>query len=355
MDEDFKLLAVKYITGQANDLEASKVNRWIKESPENEICYIQLYELWHHSLLAGKDSIDTDKAYENFRAGTSRSVLFLRGWYLKAAIAAILFCICGMGFYQLNTRLFTKSLLEVNVQKGATRKLTLPDGTNVWINAGSVLKYSKNFGKQDRTVYLEGEAYFDIAKSITGIPFLVKAAEFTIRDVGTIFNVKSYPNEEVFETTVVEGQVSVEGKLEPDAEENKIVFLNANQVLKIDVGKVKEKKYPGNKNIPSEPVRVMQISASQQNEYHGWKDDLLVFEEDTFEDIARVLERKYNVNIVFSDEGFKSYTYTGTFKNIESVLKVFQVIKENTPIDYKINGSLITIVKASKPIYNKLN
>lgn len=350
MDEDFKLLVVKYITGQASKLEAEKIDCWIKESPENETYYIRLYELWQNSLLAGKDSIDTDKAYKKFRARTSRPVFFLPARYLKTAVVAALFCVVGIGLYQLNTRFLSETLMEVNVQKGKIKKLNLADGTSVWINAGSVLKYSKNFGKKDRTVYLEGEAYFDIAESATGIPFLVKAAEFTIRDVGTIFNVKSYPDEEIFETTVVEGKVSVEGKLEPDAKQNNMVFLNANQVLKINAGKAKETTNSQKVSNQSDPVQVMQINASQQNEYHGWKDDLLVFERDSFEEIARVLERKYDVSIVFSDEEFKSYSYTGTFKNIKSISKVFQVIKENTPIDYTVNGNLITIIKANKPI-----
>jgi ferric-dicitrate binding protein FerR (iron transport regulator) len=223
------------------------------------------------------------------------------------------------------------------------QKLTLPDGTLIWLNAGSELKYSEEFGKESRTVYLKGEAYFDIAKSNRNIPFLVKTDKFTIRDVGTVFNVKAYPDEKIFETAVVEGKVSVEGPLTDNSYQNSKVFLDAHQLLKITKVSTSSPRKAALENVKTEPVKVEQIEPSAIEEFNGWRNDLLIFQEDSFEDISKVLERRYNVTIQFESEVLKNYKYTGTFKNLDNISKVLQVIKETTPIKYIVQNQLIVI------------
>ncbi|MGV3508051.1 MAG: FecR family protein [Sphingobacteriaceae bacterium] len=347
MNEDLKIAIVKYVTGQADDVETAEVKRWIKADPENEAYYAQLCEVWHNSLYSENGLIDTEKAYKNFVAKTNGAGrYFMIPLWQKVAVAVVLLCFCTIGLYNFDYKFGGEKLLEVSVKKGEIQKLVLPDGTSVWINAGSKIRYSENFGVADRTVYLEGEAYFDIAKKET--PFLVKAAQFTIRDIGTIFNIKSYPEDRVFEATVVEGQISVESELKQHLK-NK-VLVDANQVLKItDVRKTQLAPQADQKQLVSafEEVKVVQLNPAQLSEYNGWKDDLLVFDGDTFEEIARVIERRFNVSIVIADEELKKYKYSGTFKNIRDISKVFKVIKQNTPISYTTNGSLITIEKAN--------
>lgn len=351
MREDIKISLINYITGQADETESAEVREWIRSKPENEQYYFELYEAWHSSLYAERDIVDVESAYALFRAKASaRTPIYKRLRFLpKLAAAALVLFACAIAVYDFISTKPPETLIELSIPKGLTKKLVLPDGSTVWVNAESQITYSKDFGKTDRDVFLVGEAYFDIAKTDTEIPFLVKTDKFTIRDVGTVFNVKAYPDDEVFETTVVEGKVSVEGKLTQGSDLESKVFLDANQVLKINTD---ENKPSGNKAgiQAAEPVKVMQIADSQIEQYNGWKDDFLIFQGDTFEDITKILERRYDVEIVFGDEELKSYQYTGTFKNIENISTVFEVIKENTPIDYNTEGKRITILKANRPI-----
>lgn len=349
MNEDHKILLVKYITGQADESECSEIKRWIKACAENEAYYIEMYEAWHASLLAS-DAINVNEAYNKFITGSSSPLKTSASWK-KIAIAASFLCVCAIGLYKVKYNVAEDAFVKVAVEKGQTKKLILPDGSIVWINAGTELKYSKAFGTTDRTVYLNGEAYFDIANNKNAIPFLVKTAKFTIRDIGTIFNVKAYSDEKIFEASVIEGEISVEDGLKHSSSEDDKVYVGANQVVKIDASPVS--LIPENGTIAHIKPEVVDINKSQQLNYNGWKDDILVFEEDTFEEIVTTLGRKYNVDIIISDEELKTYKYTGTFKNIQDVLKVLKVISENTPITYTQTGTLITISKTD--ITNQLN
>ncbi len=348
MNEDIKISIVKYITGQASEAECFEVKEWIKSSRENEAYYIQLYETWHNSLYINKYSLNVDKAFDAFYSKNIqpeepayRRLSSGRHWFGIAA-SLVLLCIAGIYYYKMNNT--PEQWLTVKVAKGATKKVILPDGSSVWINSGSNIRYSRAFGINNRTVFLTGEAYFDIAPISKNIPFLVKAGKFTIRDVGTVFNVKAYPDEKIFETAVVEGKVSVEGVLTESADYQSKVFLDAKQVLKINrQAEVREVKSKSVKTESLEPVKVVQIQESQLSEYSGWKDNLLVFENDSFEEIAKVLERRYNVRIFINDENLKGYHYTGTFRNLSNINTVFKVIKKTTPINYAINGNAITV------------
>ncbi|WP_256013000.1 FecR family protein [Desertivirga xinjiangensis] len=347
MNETVKNLLVKYITGQADETESAEVKEWIRSKPEHEKYYIELYEAWHNSFYANQDLIDVDQAYLSFLKKTTIPFYKKTTFWSKMAVAACLMLACIAGLYRYQKNRAFDSMVTLSVPKGAKRKLTLPDGSLVWVNAGSQITYSKNFGEKNRTIYLKGEAYFDIAPAKTNIPFLVKTDRFTIRDVGTVFNVKAYPDENVFETAVVEGKVSVEGKINQRSGSESKVFLDANQVLSINTHRVNAQHSSPelNKHLHAEPVKVLQIDPQEVNEYNGWKEDVLVFDGDTFEDIMRVLERRYDVKILIADESLKNLKYVGTFKNIRSISAVLKVIEETTPITCHTEGSQITIDK----------
>ena len=349
MDETFKNAIVKYITGQADETESAEVREWIKSKPEHEKYFFELYEAWHNSLFADQDLIDVDNAYLSFLKKTTHQIPFYKKttFWSKMSVAACLVLAGIMGFYRYQHGRVAESMVTLSVAKGAKRKLTLPDGSVVWVNAGSEITYSKNFGEKNRTIFLTGEAYFDIAPSKTKIPFLVKTDRFTIRDVGTVFNVKAYADENVFETAVIEGKVSVEGKISQNTQSESKVFLDAHQVLSINIDhrSAQPEGKNINKSLHAEPVKVVQIDPEEVNEYNGWKEDILVFDGDTFEEIMKVLERRYDVKIIVADEALKNFRYVGTFKNIQSISRVLKVIEETTPIVCRTKGSQITIYK----------
>lgn len=358
MDDEIKILAVKYIAGQATDKEILMVRQWIAESKENEESYVRLYETWHNSLYADPGMIDTESAYKKFISGTiNKGAIRNKSWrfgkWYKYAAAAIVVLVCVALLIHVPVRDTKPSSVWkiVKVPNGVKKRITLADGTRVWINAGSNLKYRRDFGRTSRTVYLKGEAYFDIAHNGSHIPFLVQTQHFVIRDIGTVFNVKAYEDGSLFETAVFKGKVSVEGKLSKDPLENSRVFLKEKQVVKINQGKeasrIEEKPESGvveagHRNI-NEIIKVVEVAPAEIEEYNGWKDDILVFNDDTFLQIARILERRYDVKIAFSDEGLKDYKYNGSFRGIPEVTRVLEIIKKTTPITYKVKGNEITI------------
>lgn len=341
MNNDIKTIAAKYIAGQADDKEIAMVKQWIAMSKDNEEYYVQLYEVWHDTLSAETNLIDSERAYQLFIEKTSVKASLHRpvlNWW-RIAAAAVIMLMCSIGYFYYHQVEKPQTWHSVKVLEGTTRKLVLADGTTVWINAGSHIKYSRDFGKASRTIYLDGEAYFDIAANKKNIPFLVKTKHFTIRDIGTVFNIKAYSDEPSFEATVVEGKISVEGKLSKHDEENSKVFLEKKQVLKINS---QADKVTENETTP-ERIKVLAIEDSQIQLYNGWKDDFLVFEGASFNELAKIIERRYAVEVIFKDEALKAYKYTGSFRNVAKITNVMNIIKATTAISYTITGNKIII------------
>lgn len=352
MKEIDKVLITKYVTRQANEEEIAMAKHLIASSKLHEEFYLQVYETWQRSIYYKIGFIDSEKAYKEFlnhalERKMNTSALLL---WKKLAIAASVLLVCLLGFYFNRidkppvSNLNLVSAKEFRVPKGSTRKVVLPDGTKVTINAGSSLKFQKDFGQKTRTVYLDGEAYFDISSN--SIPFIVNTHNYTIRDIGTIFNVKAYAYDLSFETTVVEGEVQVEGKLAIDSDKSQVISVKQQQVLKLNYAPVANSVVQSPKDFSEiVEVKVQKINPAQVEVYTGWTENLLVFEGITFQEIIKIMERRYDVDIIMDDLKLRNYVYTGSFKNINNVEKALKIMKETTDIDYEKNGRTITIKK----------
>ncbi|MES3017714.1 MAG: FecR family protein [Bacteroidota bacterium] len=349
MDENDKILIVKYITGQATDEEVAMVKYLISSSSAHEDFYVQYYETWQKSLHYDLDAISPDEAYKSFLSSMKevvepvrRPVITLARLAVAASIALI--CVTGLYFYQNNNALVPTQTLaknEIKVPKGSTKKTVLPDGTTVWINAGTSLKFEDDFGERSRTVYLDGEAYFDIADN--KVPFIVKTNRHTIRDIGTIFNVKAYSDDLEFETAVIQGEVSIEGKLSLNSDKAEIVSVKQQQVLKLNYAPTTVSGQATENITDLIEAKVQKVNHSQLEVYTGWTEDLLVFEGKTFQEISKIMERKYDVEIVMNDARLRNYAFTGSFKKVDKVEKALQILKETTDINYEQKGRIITI------------
>lgn len=346
-NDDIKLLLVRYITNQASEAEAKEVKHWMNLHPENALYFIELYEAWQNMLLVKPEVIDEEKAYQLFLSKTEKQKLVMP-WPKLLKIAAVLCLFILSGLWVM--RHYSKPGITANsviAQNGSVKKMMLSDGTIVWLNAGSTIRYDDNFGKTNRTVYLEGEAFFDIGHPNKKIPFLVNTKNYTIRDIGTKFNLKAYPNDPFFETTVIKGEVAVESNTDNSHDANRI-YVKPHQVLKIFYKPEKDNsktatQLPNNYN----EVQVSQIDSAKINIYDGWRDDLLIFDGNTLDEIARVLERRYDVKINISSAELQNIRYSGSFKSVPDIDKVLHLIKENTPISYTIEGQNVTITKTN--------
>jgi transmembrane sensor len=347
-NDDIKLLLVKYITDQATDTEINEVKHWIGLHPENELYFVELYEVWQNMLNLRPEAIDEEKAFALFtkKALAGKRVIYMRKW---GNIAAVLFILLASPiiFIYLKKSKHTNNSHQLTVQNGHVKKIILADNTIVWLNAGSRLNYNAGFGKTNRTVYLEGEAFFDIGHTNKQVPFIVKTKNYTIRDIGTKFNLKAYPNDPFFETTVIKGEVAVEDNSDAGTSNNaNRIYVKPHQVLKIFY----HPEQSGNKKITHfadtyNEVSMLQVDSAKMDIYDGWKENLLVFDGNTLSEISKVLERRYNVQIMLKDDGLQNIRYSGSFKNVPDIASFLQIIKQNTPIDYVIDGNNITINK----------
>lgn len=346
--EEIKLLLVKYITGQANAAEVNEVKQWIKLHPENELYFVELYEAWQNMLYVNPAVIDDEKAYDLFLARLSpeEELPPRRPWMRYAAAIVLLLVSAVAVIHYFPVKPETDSSLIA--EKGAIKKITLKDGTLVWLNAGSTINYDEGFGSTDRTVYLEGEAFFDIAHGKNTIPFIVNTKNYMVRDIGTRFNLKAYANDPFFETTVVNGEVAVQRNAPAGQQDNNRIYVKPHQVLKIYYSS--DRPAAGEKLIAAKAsafnvVQVSQVDSAKLGLYDGWKEDLLIFDDSSLGEMAKILERRYNVKITLDDSELRDIRYSGSFKSVASIDKVLQIIKQNTPISYTIDGQNITITK----------
>lgn len=343
--EEIKYLLVRYITNQATDAETQEVKHWIGLHPENELYFIELYDAWQNMLYLKPDAIDEERAFEilKLKTGINKPTQSVRVW-LGIAAAVFLLLSIGAVIYLKPNHIKNN---QVTAKNGHLKKITLADNTIVWLNAGSKLNYDAGFNKTNRTVYLEGEAFFEIGHTNKLVPFLVKTKNYTIRDIGTSFNLKAYPNDPFFETTVIKGEVAVEDNSENGTQETvNRIYIKPHQVLKIFYNQKKENdKMAAVTSGSYNKVLVSEVDSTKMDVYDGWKDDLLVFDGATLGDISKILERRYDVQIILKSDELENIRYSGSFKNIPDINKVLQIIKQNTPIDYIAEGRTITINK----------
>lgn len=351
-NEEIKLLLVKYITREADENETDQVRDWINAHPENEQYFAQLYETWQNMLYLNPEVVDQEKAFNKFSSSVIGQKTKYRQLYKWSKVAAVVI-LCGIlsallvGHYTQNVQ----SIRQVAVGNGGIKKIVLSDGTLIWLNAGSKLNYNADFGKKNRTVYLEGEAFFEIAPGKKTIPFIVNTKNYTIRDIGTKFNLKAYPNDQFFETTVVKGEVSVEGNIDNNTREMSRIYVKPQQVLRIYYQQQKEKYTYKPDDIQElkglNEIQVLQVDSARMDKYDGWKENHLVFDGNTLDEISKVLERRYNVKINMNDASLQNIRYSGSFKNVATIDKVLDLIKGNTDISYTINGNTVNITKST--------
>lgn len=351
MTEEFKNLLVSYVTENIANLDKEKIEQWMEEAAANKQLYIELQQAWNASQfinVAEQTNVDAAFKLVELKSGLSKKLAFnYKFSFLRVAAVVLLLVIAGGIFYQFNkSNKVSKTAISesVYVPVGDKKKIVLSDSSIVWLNSGSVLQVSEGFGITNRTVYLEGEGYFEV-KTNKKLIFTVQTKEYTVRDIGTIFNITTYSADAKFEAAVIEGKISIEGKFAKNKKISKI-FLTKNGVIKIDKTLAQQENTLNSLNlIDSSYVKILKVD--DLDKYAGWKDNLLVFDADTFKEIAKKLERKYKVAILIQDEDLASYRYSGSFNNITNIQNVLEILKETTPINYWVKGDTI-IIKSKK-------
>ena len=205
---------------------------------------------------------------------------------------------------------------ELEVPVAGECSLVLDDGTQVWVNADSRLRYPVQFVGEERKVFLEGEAYFVVAKESK--PFVVSTSRGDIRVLGTTFNVKSYNSEPEMQATLVEGKVLVAQ------------------------GQKEMERAPGEQGTVTD-AGIMAKRAVDVDEFVGWRKGIYVFKKQPLEDIMRDLSRWYGVSVFFQNEGLKQVSFTGNLKRYDNINEFLDVLQRTGDVKYRINNNTVII------------
>lgn len=332
---DLVLLA-KYLNGEADLTEISRVDQWLSVSDHNKVEFEKLKKVWFlTSAGVGRPEWDANNTKEKFlwKVIESQSRSFKSGLRPKERggkriadllrYAALVLLITGITtllvyeFSEYNQKLI---FTEISVLRGSKTQMILDDGTKLWLNAGSTIRFSQNYNKFNRDLYLEGEAYFQVAKNPRK-SFNVFAGGIIVHTLGTTFNVKAYPEETYVETTLVEGSVSVNTKCNLS---EKIVLKPGEQVFY---------SKPDLKN--NEREKLLIAKGVNTDLFTSWINDRLAFNSEELESLTVRLGRKYDVVFHFEDNSLKKLRFTGALNN-ETIEQILEVLKISSPVNFRI-------------------
>ncbi len=325
------LLLENFMRGETSPDEERLLSDWLR-SPESQEQIVEYYqEAWENSDNELAAEIQ-GRMYERIKSRMHSGVptpekqrpgrkLSIRRILQYAAVVFLVF-MAGVGghlYTVLQTKdLAAKSRYLVQTGKGQRANITLPDGTVVWLNSYTKLHYRKDYGISQRIVSLTGEAYFEVAKD-KDRPFIVETGEMNVEALGTTFNVKAYAEDSRIVATLFSGSVRVSVN-----EDDVILSPDENATLERSSGK-------------------LAIHKLENSSYAKmWRDNNLVFNGETLEEIALLLNRMYNVHIIFKSQGVKKHHFSGVICN-NSLDNVIELISLTSPITYETRGDTILI------------
>ncbi len=320
--KDISLILARFLMKATGKNEADALSDWGKSSEKNARFVNLLDDFWN----LGPE----EKPYKRMDAVRERLIVRLRSaeetpsrrtpvFYLSRIAAAIilLLSVSGLSVYiARQTAPFNKNnWVEISTEAGQQSKVTLPDGSLVWINAETVLKYHPD--KKERKVSLTGEAYFEVVHTDRQ-PFIVEAGNAKVKVLGTKFNVSHYSGSKITEASLLSGKIamSFEG--------------NSNEI----------ELAPGEKIVyDAEQQLSFKKEVKVQNDIL-WRQGILIFDNQPFNELISRLERYYAVKFIYEKNDFENIHYTGSVNNL-NINKVLEFISLTIPVEYAIDNKTI--------------
>lgn len=333
--EYWDTLIIDHLSDEISEKDSCLLNEWLAESLKHQSYLDGMKELWESSGIANPDLLfDYERAYSLFvkrihekRPETSlrplrKSLVFIRR---VAIIAAVIISVVILRYYTVlyfdaQKPAIELLLSEVVSPNGSKTQLRLADGTVVWLNSGSKLFYNDGFGKENRALELEGEAYLNVSHN-EKIPLTVKAGGLNVKVLGTKFNVNAYPDNEEIKVSLLEGSVSMTD-----------YRTTGTTVLK-----------PMETGVYQVNTQQITVKKGLDKNALNWMKNQLVFSGETFEEIARILERRFDVKIRIHNKRLQKRCFGGDFGKEESIDKVLKVMSVNGEFRYTIKEGIIDI------------
>lgn len=302
-----KRLLYRYFEGQASEEEMSEIKDWFESSAENQETLRRERKLFDAmTLLCG---VGYNAEQETSTLIRKQPKPIFREWLKIAAIAVIAIAITSL-FFLTRKGNAPEGMQAVIVPAGQRVNLLLPDGTNVWLNAGTKMSYPLSFAKNTREVTLDGEAYFEVSHR-EECPFIVHTQAMDVKVLGTKFNVEAYSRQQRYETTLMEGKVSVGFPGNNDS----AIQLSAGNKITLKSGK---------------------FAIENVNDYnvYRWKEGLYCFREKSFAEILKDLERYYDLRILLKKTEIAGITLTGKFRISEGLDYILRVLQSEVSFSY---------------------
>ena len=292
----------------------SKISDWIEDQILNSSTEIDK-NVQMRMLLNIKSKIDEKKPIVN---KSNRNVRFHFKTWMRIAAMFALPILAAAAVYVYMSRSDTTEPLIVSVDRGQKACVTLPDGSKAWLNSLSKLTYNSNYNKEKRTLQLDGEAYFEVAHNPQK-PFIVMSNDISVEALGTSFGVKAYNEDIEISSILMKGKVRV---TTPAG----ITILKPNErVLYDKTNKIANK-----------------LKVTNAIDFTGWIHNELRFENESLGEIAKNIQRIYNVKIIFASERLKKLRYTGTVEN-NSLESVLNIITLTSPISFQVDKQTVML------------
>jgi len=372
MPQDYiNSLIISFLTNDISDGEMKELQQWTASDKANADYFNLCIESW---MIAGhldeSKTFDAQSSWEDMKGRIRKiedsDITVNRGKlvfkYFKMAASWLVFFLLGATTLYLARRPVETMPrpVVIEVPLGAKSSIVLPDGSKVWLNAGTQLTYDENYGKKTRSLRLTGEAYFDVAHEKKH-PFIVNASGLKIQALGTKFNVKAYPEEPSVMTILEEGKIDIEIMENHEGTRNIILLPNEKFVYQKASGEFERTSGKASRveKMPRAVKKAVAPGIVEKNVntelYTSWKDKRWIIEGETLDKLSPMLERRFNVKIEFRNEILKHYSFTGTIEK-ETIEQIMNALKLTAPIDFELrkDSVILTVDRHMQDQYKQI-
>lgn len=304
---NYKLI-YKFFEGLTSMEEEMALREWINETPDNERLFLEERNIYDAFILNSEKKTKTEPYPERRIISSNKRKRYLKEFFKIAAI----FLVTALGtWYYFSEPKISDTMQTISVPAGQRLNLILPDGTNIWLNAKTTIKYPITFNNDKRLIYLDGQAYFDVAKN-ENVPFIVDTKIGQVIALGTKFDVLAYSDDTIFETTLMEGKVKV--NLQHNLQQS--VILSPRDKSALENGELK-------------------VSIIEDFSKYEWRNGFISFRDETFENIMKSFEKTYDVKIVIQNTKVNKFTFTGKFRVTDGVDYALRVLQRDVKFSYE--------------------
>ena len=308
------------LTGEATTEEKEEFYRLLSNSRKEEELFYEVRSLWLRASMQNT-TVDADKEFEKLWAKLKHQKIqnqlsVGKRIFRYAAIFILVISLGGAAGYLISKNKFQypdPGIQKYTAMRGSVSIVEFQDNTRVWLNSDSKLTYSEGHKNKQRVAELTGEAYFEVTHK-DDFPFIVHAGQIVVRDLGTTFNIKAYPEDNYIETSLVEGAADI---LTEDGKS--ILTLN-----------------PGESAMYYTKEKRIEIRSIESNVLSAWRDGKFVIRDQRLADIFKELSRWYGIEFQFDNQELRDYRFTGNIKKSTTANLVLKILKTSAGFNYRV-------------------